>query len=77
MLLQDPGDPAFGQEGFDECWQLSRRGFSDERRPAPVQRLPTPFKSIVFEVPKGLAMPGNDKIESRLVSGLFISGSTG
>jgi hypothetical protein len=77
MLLQDLGEPAFGQEGFDECRQLSRRGFSDERRPAPVRWLPTPFEAIVFEVAKGLAMPGDDKIESRFVGGFFVSGCPG
>ena len=68
-FVENLREPTFGQQRFNEGRQLARRGLANHDRSRSTPRLPAPFEAIVGQATERFAMPGDEKIERRLVSG--------
>src|SRR3546814_4404196 len=66
-FVENLRQPALGQQRFNEGRQLARRGFAHESRSRSTPRFPAPFESIVGQPTERFPVPGDEKIERRLV----------
>ena len=61
--MQDSGEPALGQQRFDEGRQFARNRLADECRTGAPLGFPTPFEAVIGQTTDQITVPGDQKIE--------------
>jgi hypothetical protein len=72
--MQDLGEPALGQQRFDEGRQFARNRLADERRTGAPFRFPPPLEAVMGQSTDQITVPGDQKIERGLVHGCRAAG---
>jgi hypothetical protein len=72
--MQDLGEPALGQQRFDERRQFAWNRLADERRTGARLWCQTPLEAVMGQPTDQIAVPGDQKIERGLVHGRRAAG---